>query len=85
MQRKGLLNTDNPIAFPRTVIFHDWVTVLAFAALAFSLLPRPQAVEEISRDEQHESPQQRVPHPRRVLVVAARVGYISTVFYILSS
>jgi hypothetical protein len=30
-------NKDNPIAFPSTLFYHDWVSVLAFAALAFSL------------------------------------------------
>jgi hypothetical protein len=28
---------DNPIALPHTFLYHDWVSVLAFAALAFSL------------------------------------------------
>ena len=30
-------NKDNPIALPHTFVYHDWVSVLAFAALAFSL------------------------------------------------
>jgi putative OPT family oligopeptide transporter len=28
---------EDPIAFPHTFLYHDWVSVLAFAALAFSL------------------------------------------------
>ncbi len=34
---EGLLNKDNPIAIPHTFLYHDWVSVIAFAALAFSL------------------------------------------------
>jgi hypothetical protein len=30
-------NKDNPIALPHSFQYHDWVSVLAFAALAFSL------------------------------------------------
>ncbi len=30
-------NKDNPIGLPHTFVYHDWVSVLAFAALAFSL------------------------------------------------
>jgi len=30
-------NKDNPIALPHSLQYHDWVSVLAFAALAFSL------------------------------------------------
>jgi uncharacterized oligopeptide transporter (OPT) family protein len=29
--------TEDPIALPHTFLYHDWVSVLAFAALAFSL------------------------------------------------
>jgi hypothetical protein len=34
---EGLMNKDNPIAIPQTFFYHDWVSVVAFAALAFSL------------------------------------------------
>jgi len=30
-------NKDNPIGIPHTFVYHDWVSVLAFGALAFSL------------------------------------------------
>ncbi len=30
-------NKDNPIALPHSFLYHDWVSVIAFAALAFSL------------------------------------------------
>jgi len=30
-------NKDNPIALPHSFQYHDWVSVVAFAALAFSL------------------------------------------------
>ena len=34
---ESLLNKDNPIAIPHTFLYHDWVSVIAFAALAGSL------------------------------------------------
>ncbi len=34
---EGLLNKENPIAIPHTFFYQDWVSVVAFAALAFSL------------------------------------------------
>ena len=34
---EGLFSKDNPIAVPHTFLYHDGVSVLAFAALAFSL------------------------------------------------
>jgi putative OPT family oligopeptide transporter len=34
---EGLLNKDNPIAIPHTFLYQDWVSVVAFGALAFSL------------------------------------------------
>jgi putative OPT family oligopeptide transporter len=30
-------NKDNPIALPHSFVYHDWVSVIAFAALAYSL------------------------------------------------
>ena len=34
---EGLLNKDNPLAIPHTFFYHDWVSVVAFAALAGSM------------------------------------------------
>jgi hypothetical protein len=34
---EGLLNKENPIAIPHGYIYHDWVSVIAFSALAGSL------------------------------------------------
>ena len=34
---ENTLNRENPIALPHTFLYHDWVSVLAFAMLAFSL------------------------------------------------
>ncbi len=34
---EGLANKENPLAAPHTFLYQDWVSVVAFAALAFSL------------------------------------------------
>jgi len=34
---ESTFDKEDPIALPHTFLYHDWVSVLAFAALAFSL------------------------------------------------